>query len=55
MGEEFVAKDFNDRTLEEKAKFGEWCQYFKWYSSLRRIGFTPSFEAEDSINDYEFV
>jgi len=48
MGEEFVAKDFNDRTLEEKAKFGEWCQYFKWYSSLRRIGFTPSFEAEDS-------
>jgi hypothetical protein len=49
MGEEFVATVFYDRTPEEKAKFEEWCQYFEWYSSLRRIGFTPSFEAEDSI------
>ena len=49
MGEEFNATVFYDRTPEEKAKYVEWCQYFKWYSSLRRIGFTPSFEAEDSI------
>lgn len=43
MGEEFMAKDFNDRTVEEKIKYAKWCKLLKWYMTLRRVGFQPTF------------
>ena len=43
MGNEFAAKDFKERTDEEKDKFAYWCNLFKWYSLLKRLGFEPTF------------
>ena len=49
MGNAFAAKDFKERTDEEKDKFAYWCNLFKWYSLLKRLGFEPTFG--DSIVD----
>ena len=45
MGDIFVSKEYSDRTDEEKAKFGKWCQLFKWYATLKRIGYEPIFSS----------
>lgn len=47
MGEEFQSKEYSDRTPEEQTEFSRWCVLFKWYSSLIRIGFSPTFESQD--------
>ena len=44
MGNEFAAKDYKDRTEEEKATFGRWCGALNWFLALRRANYTPSFE-----------
>lgn len=46
MGKEFTQKDFKDRTDQERTKFEKWCQHYKWFSTLRRIEFTPTFLQE---------
>jgi hypothetical protein len=43
MGQEFATKDFKERSPEEKIQFEKWCMHFKWFCTLRRIGFNPSF------------
>lgn len=44
MGEEFLNKDYADRTPNEKAKFGKWLELLKWYTTFRRIQYAPVFE-----------
>ena len=36
-------KEYADRTDEEHAIFGNWCKLLKWYMSLRRMGYNPTF------------
>lgn len=43
MGAAFLAKDFKERTEEEKAKFNHWCSLLNWYLALRRSKYQPSF------------
>ena len=43
MGDGFVDTPYNERTDEEKAKFGHWCDKLKWYMALRRTGYEPTF------------
>ena len=47
FGEAFMAKDYNDRTVEEKIKYAKWCKLLKWYMTLRRVGFQPTFEEKN--------
>mmetsp|Transcript_14914 Transcript_14914/g.31375 ORF Transcript_14914/g.31375 Transcript_14914/m.31375 type:complete len:1014 (+) Transcript_14914:55-3096(+) len=44
MGNQFALKGYQDRTFEEKEKFGKWCNLLQWYLALRRIGYMPTFE-----------
>jgi hypothetical protein len=43
MGEAFTQKDAKERTDEERTRFETWCRHYKWFSTLRRVGFTPTF------------
>ena len=43
MGDSFVDTPFTERTVEDKAKFGHWCDMMKWYMALRRVGYEPTF------------
>lgn len=43
MGDAFVDIPFADRTDDDKAKFGHWCEKLKWYMALRRVGYEPTF------------
>ena len=45
MGAEFSEKAYDQRTTEEKQRFGRWCEALKWYQLLRRSGITPAFES----------
>jgi len=45
MGNAFVMKDYTERSEEEKAEFSKWCGVLKWYMSLRRAGYIPSFDS----------
>ena len=47
MGDSFASKDYGDRTEEEKSLFFKWCELLKCYMTLRRIGYTPSFDDTD--------
>mmetsp|Transcript_17700 Transcript_17700/g.50678 ORF Transcript_17700/g.50678 Transcript_17700/m.50678 type:complete len:1090 (+) Transcript_17700:41-3310(+) len=47
MGADFVAKDFKERTEEEKAKFNHWCGLLNWYLTLRRSKYQPTFQGDD--------
>jgi len=51
MGDEFVNKDYADRTPNEKAKFGKWCELLKWYTTLRRIQYAPIFKDSSEKNE----
>lgn len=46
LGDEFMSKEYADRSPKEKAEFGRWCALFRWYSTLKRIGYTPKFREE---------
>ena len=48
MGPAFLAKDFKERTEEERVKFNHWCSLLNWYLALRRSKYQPKFEEEDS-------
>ena len=48
MGAAFLAKDFKERTEEERAKFNRWCGLLNWYLTLRRSRYQPTFQEEDS-------
>jgi hypothetical protein len=43
MGEDFIAKDYKERTPEESEKFSMWCGKLNWYAALRKVGYEPSF------------
>jgi len=43
MGEEFMEKEFSDRTEVEKELWAYWCGKLKWFITFRRIGYEPSF------------
>lgn len=43
MGDAFVDTPYNERTEEDKEKFGHWCNSLKWYMALRRIDYQPTF------------
>jgi hypothetical protein len=44
MGDEFIDTEYMERKEEDKAKFARWCEVLNWYISLKRAGFTPSFD-----------
>ena len=48
MGAAFLAKDFKERTEEERAKFNHWCSLLNWYLVLRRSKYQPTFEGDDA-------
>ena len=48
MGAAFLAKDFKERTEEERAKFNHWCSKLNWYLALRRSKYQPTFEGDDT-------
>mgnify|MGYP003867650937 CR=1 FL=1 len=43
MGDDFFAKSYEERSDEEKAEYGKWCNHLEWYMTLRRIGHTVTF------------
>jgi hypothetical protein len=43
MGEDFMDIPREERTEEQKAKFGDWCNLLKWYLFLKRSGIEPTF------------
>jgi len=43
LGDALTAKAFAERSDEEQATFGYWCDRLKWYLTLRRVGFEPKF------------
>lgn len=43
MGDAFVDTPYTERTSEDKARFGHWCDKLKWYMALRRVNFEPTF------------
>lgn len=43
MGEAFMEAPREERSEEERAKFGEWCNFLKWYLLLKRSGIEPIF------------
>jgi len=45
LGISFTSKEYADRTEEESQQFGKWCKILKWYMSLRRNGYVPTFTA----------
>eukprot|EP00978_Attheya_sp_CCMP212_P029560 scaffold105351_cov55-Attheya_sp.AAC.2 len=51
LGEEFMSKEYSERSPKEQADFGTWCALFKWYSTLTRIGYSPTFQAEGAEAD----
>ena len=48
LGEEFAAKQYDERTEEEKALYSKWCQLLKCYMTFRRIGYVPVFEKSEN-------
>jgi hypothetical protein len=50
MGDNFVATPYNERSNDDKEKFGKWCNALNWYMTLRRIGYQPTF-TDVSAND----
>ena len=45
MGDIFVDGPKEARSEDDRQKFGEWCNFLKWYLLLRRAGIKPSFRA----------
>ena len=43
MGDEFVGKDYKERTPEESAKWNRWCGLLGWYMAMKRVGATALF------------
>ena len=43
MGEEFMDTPREERSEEDKAKFGKWCNLLKWYLLLKRSKIEPIF------------
>ena len=43
MGEEFMDTPREERSEEDKAKFGKWCDLLKWYLLLKRSKIEPIF------------
>lgn len=48
MGKDFTHKDPKERSDEERTKFDKWCKHFQWFSTLRRVGYTPKFLQQQS-------
>jgi ATP-dependent DNA helicase RecQ/Werner syndrome ATP-dependent helicase len=43
MGDEFIDAPKEERSDEDKVKFGQWCNASKWYLALKRAGIEPAF------------
>lgn len=43
MGEEFFAKEYQDRNDDERGKYSKWCALAKPFFVFRRVGYIPSF------------
>lgn len=43
MGDDFVRKDYKERTPEESARWTRWCGLLGWYMAMKRVGATASF------------
>jgi hypothetical protein len=46
IGDDFINTPREERSEQDKVKFGEWCNFLKWYIFLKRSGFEPSFGDE---------
>ena len=44
MGDTFADTPYNDRSDDDKVKFGEWCNKAEWFMTLRRMGHEVSFD-----------
>ena len=43
MGDDFINTPREERSEQDKAKFGGWCGLLKWYLVLKRSGIEPNF------------
>ena len=43
MGNAFALKEYKERTPEESVLWNKWCNCLKWYQTLKRVGYEPSF------------
>ena len=43
MGDEFNNTPKEERSREDKEKFGYWCRMLSWYMNLKRAGIEPTF------------
>jgi len=48
IGDEVAEKKFSDRTDDETAQFGFWCDRLKWFMAFRRVGYQPTFSSSSS-------
>jgi len=46
MGDDFINSPREERLEQDKAKFGNWCNFLKWYLFLKRTGIKPNFGEE---------
>lgn len=46
MGDDFINAPREERLEQDKARFGQWCNFLKWYLFLKRTGIEPSFGEE---------
>jgi RecQ family ATP-dependent DNA helicase len=44
IGDAIVDTPLKERTIEENRKFSKWLELLKWYISLKRAGYKPTFE-----------
>lgn len=44
MGDKFVSTPYNERSNDDKEKFGKWCSALNWYMALRRTDYQPTFK-----------
>jgi hypothetical protein len=46
IGDDFINTPREERSEQDKVKFGECCNFLKWYLFLKRSGIEPSFGNE---------
>ena len=46
IGDDFINTPREERSEQDNVKFGEWCNFLKWYLFLKRSGIEPSFGNE---------
>jgi hypothetical protein len=43
IGDSIIDTPFRERSFQDNTKFSKWCELLKWYMSLKRSGYEPTF------------